>query len=131
MHHTIRETTEQTLTRLIKAMDAGAPVTITYTKADTSQTIRTIEIYDFTVTLAGDITIKAMDRETGEQRTFRLDRLATYTVHRSATYCVTRDDAEQDEKPDAAPTLCRPRMETVADLNDTDPVTALAYALAA
>jgi predicted DNA-binding transcriptional regulator YafY len=149
MRRTTTETVEATLTRLIKAMDSRTPVTITYLKevkdedgrpvvgedglrtGELEETVRTIEIYDFVVTLAGYITIKAMDRETGESRTFRLDRITTYTVHRSATYAVARDDVERDEKPDAAPTLCRPRMETVADLDDVDPVTALAYALAA
>jgi predicted DNA-binding transcriptional regulator YafY len=132
VHHTIRETTEQTLTRLITAMDRRTPVTITYIKADDTTTVRTIEIYDFLVTQAGDIVIKAMDRETGESRTFRLDRVTAYTVHRSATYAVIRDEP-QDEKSAAAPTLCQPRMDTVADLDvaGTSPVDLLAFALAA
>ncbi|NUO42412.1 MAG: WYL domain-containing protein [Streptomyces sp.] len=94
MRHTNRETTTQTLTRLIKALDAKHPVTITYVKADGAETIRTIEIYDIVVTAAGDIVLKAMDRETGESRTFRLDRLTAYTVHRSA-YTVARPAADE------------------------------------
>lgn len=92
MRITARETTEQTLTRLIKAMDKARPVTITYTRADATETIRTIEIYDITTSAAGDILIKAMDRETQEQRTFRVDRIKSYTIHTGATYQVTRDD---------------------------------------
>lgn len=73
-----------TLARLIRAFDKHHPVTITYTKADGTETIRTIEIYDVTTSKAGDILIKAMDRQSGESRTFRLDRIAAYTVHRTA-----------------------------------------------
>lgn len=83
MRHTNRETTTQTLTRLIKALDRQHPVTITYVKADETTTVRTIEVYDIAVSAAGDILLKAMDRETGESRSFRLDRLIAYTVHRT------------------------------------------------
>ena len=96
MRHTNRETTTQTLTRLIKALDAKHPVTITYTKADGSTTVRTIEMYDIAVSNAGDILLKAMDRETGEARSFRLDRLISYTVHRTE-YVIARPAA--DDKP--------------------------------
>lgn len=95
MRHTKNETTTQTLTRLIKALDAKHPITITYVKSDDTTTIRTIEIYDIAVSAAGDILIKAMDRETGESRSFRLDRLVSYTVHRTA-YVVARP---ADDKP--------------------------------
>ena len=94
MRHTANETTTHTLTRLIKALDAKRPVTITYVKADGTETIRTIEVYDVVVSAAGDILLKAMDRETGEARTFRLDRLVSYTVHRTA-YSVTRTAADE------------------------------------
>jgi predicted DNA-binding transcriptional regulator YafY len=94
MRHTNRETTTQTLTRLIKALDAKQPVTITYVKADGTETIRTIELYDIVVSAAGDIVLKAMDRETGESRSFRLDRLISYTVHRTG-YTVARPVADE------------------------------------
>lgn len=94
MRHTANETSTQTLTRLITALDKGQPVTITYVKADGSTTVRTIEVYDITVTAAGDIVLKAMDRETGETRSFRLDRLVSYTVHRTA-YVVARPVADE------------------------------------
>lgn len=99
MRHTNRETSTQTLTRLITALDKQHPVTITYTKADGSETLRTIEIYDITVSAAGNIVLKAMDRETGEARSWRLDRLVSYTVHRTA-YVIEHPVA--DDKP--APT---------------------------
>lgn len=84
MYRTANETQQATLARLLKAMDAKHPVTITYTKADGSETVRTIEAYDVHTTKAGDIVIKAMDRESGESRTWRLDRIQAYTVHRTA-----------------------------------------------
>lgn len=99
MRHTNRETTTHTLTRLIKALDAKNPVTITYLKEEKDEagrktgalveTVRTIELYDITISAAGDILLKAMDRETGEARTFRLDRLVAYTIHRTA-YVIAR-----------------------------------------
>ena len=89
MYATKNETESQTLTRLIRAMDHQHPVTVTYTKADGTETLRTIEIYDVTTTKAGDIVIKAMDRDSQEQRSFRLDRIAAYTIHRTA-YTVPR-----------------------------------------
>lgn len=96
MRHTKNETSTQTLTRLITALDKQQPVTITYIKADGTETIRTIEIFDVVVSAAGDILLKAMDRETGEARSFRLDRLVSYTVHRTA-YVIERPGA--DDKP--------------------------------
>jgi predicted DNA-binding transcriptional regulator YafY len=94
MRHTNRETTTQTLTRLIKALDAKHPVTITYIKADGSETIRTIEIHDVIVTAAGDIVLRAMDRDTEEMRSFRTDRIVAYTVHRTA-YVIARPAADE------------------------------------
>lgn len=84
MRHTKNETTTQTLTRLITALDKQQPVTITYTKADGTQTIRTIEIHDVIVTNAGDIVLRAADRDTQEMRSFRTDRIVSYTIHRTA-----------------------------------------------
>jgi predicted DNA-binding transcriptional regulator YafY len=95
MFITASETTEQTLARLIRAMDHQHPVTVTYTKADGTETLRTIEIYDITTSKAGDIVIKAMDRTSGEKRSFRLDRISHYSVHRTA-YTVP---AEQVDAP--------------------------------
>ncbi len=83
MKLTARQTATVTLTDLARAMDRQNPVTISYTKADGTETVRTIEIYDIRTTKAGDLIIKAMDRQSGESRTFRLDRLTAYTVHRS------------------------------------------------
>jgi hypothetical protein len=56
MRHTANETSTTTLTRLIRSLDAKHPVTITYIKADGSETLRTIEIFNVIVSQAGDTT---------------------------------------------------------------------------
>jgi len=94
MRHTKNETVTQTLTRLIKALDNQHPVTITYLKEEKDEngkrtgrlieTIRTIEIHNVFVSQAGDILVRALDRETGEIRSFRVDRIQAYTIHRTA-----------------------------------------------
>ncbi|MFJ3037728.1 WYL domain-containing protein [Streptomyces tendae] len=128
MRHTNRETSTATLTRLIKALDAKHPVTITYTKADGTTTVRTIEIYDVTVSSAGDILLKAMDRETGESRSFRLDRIESYSVHRS-TYTVARPAA--DDKPTRTTGLATVTVLYPVDCPAVARVQLLADALAA
>lgn len=90
MRRTAAETTVQTLTRLIRAWDRRQPVTVSFTKADGSETTRTAEIFDISVSRAGDLVVEFMDRETRERRCFRVDRLRTYTVHRAA-YRVPRE----------------------------------------
>jgi predicted DNA-binding transcriptional regulator YafY len=97
MRHTKNETVTQTLTRLIRALDRKQPVTITYVKSDGTTTIRTIEAYDVVISNAGDILIKAMDRETGEARTFRVDRIVSYSTHRTA-YTVDRPAADEPKQ---------------------------------
>jgi predicted DNA-binding transcriptional regulator YafY len=97
MRHTKNETVTQTLTRLITALDKKQPVTITYVKSDGTTTIRTIEAYDVVISNAGDILIKAMDRETGEARTFRVDRIVSYSTHRTA-YTVDRPAADEPKQ---------------------------------
>ncbi|MFI6530502.1 WYL domain-containing protein [Streptomyces uncialis] len=129
MRHTKNETTAQTLTRLIKALDSSHPVTITYTKADSTITIRTIEIYDINITAAGDITIKAMDRESGESRTFRLDRITAYTTHRTA-YTITRSTTDET-KARTAHGLATVTVLYPVDLPIADRIDLLADTLAA
>jgi hypothetical protein len=69
--------------RIEKAADREQPVTITYTRADGTETVRTIEPTGLKVTKAGDTLVLAMDRLSGEKRSFRLDRVSAYTVHRT------------------------------------------------
>ena len=97
MRHTKNETVTQTLTRLIRALDKKQPVSLTYVKSDGTTTIRTIETYDIVISNAGDILIKAMDRETGEARSFRLDRIVSYSTHRAA-YLVPRPVVDEPKQ---------------------------------
>lgn len=92
MKRTARQTPTATLTDLARAMDRRQPVTITYAKADGTETVRTIEVYDILTTKAGDLIVKAMDRQSGASRTFRLDRLVSYTVHRRSAYTLPVTD---------------------------------------
>ncbi|MDX2513856.1 hypothetical protein PV355_01575 [Streptomyces stelliscabiei] len=118
MRRTANETQHQTLTRLIKALDAKHPATVSYLKEETLdvfavdskgvtvrrtiktgrlvETVRTLEITDFVISQAGDILVKALDRETGEMRSWRLDRIRAYSIHRTA-YVIARPAA--DNKP--------------------------------
>lgn len=92
-----------TLAAMFRAMDRQHPVTITYTKADGSQTVRTIELHDVRTTQAGAVILRAADRESGEMRTFRVDRIDAYTVHRT-TYTVALPEGEQPARALPAPT---------------------------
>lgn len=109
MYATKNETESQTLARLIRAMDHQHPVTVTYTKADGSETLRTIEINDVTTTKAGDIVIKAMDRDSQDKRSFRLDRISHYSIHRTGyTVPVASVDAPSGHGLAAATALLAP-----------------------
>jgi hypothetical protein len=74
---------EDDLARLHRAVRKAQPVTISYTKADGTDTVRTIEPTRLSLTKAGDVIVKALDRESGAQRSFRTDRISAYTVHRT------------------------------------------------
>jgi predicted DNA-binding transcriptional regulator YafY len=138
MRHTKNETTTQTLTRLIKAADRQYPITLAYLKEEKDdngrktgalvETVRTVEIYDFYVSTAGDIVIKAMDRSTGESRSFRLDRILSYSIHRTR-YLVARPTAT--DKPARTIGLATVVVLYPVDLPITARVQLLADALAA
>lgn len=138
MRLTKNETTTQTLTRLIKAADRQHPVTLAYLKEEKDEngkrtgrlieTVRTVEIYDFTISAAGDIVIKAMDRSTGESRSFRADRIQSYSIHRTR-YLVARPAA--DDKPARTTGLNTVTVLYPVDLPIAGRVQLLADALAA
>jgi predicted DNA-binding transcriptional regulator YafY len=95
MKLTKNQTEQATLTAMYRAADRHHPITITYTKADGSETIRTIEIHDIRTTKAGSIILRAADRTSGEMRTFRLDRIVSYTIHRTAYTVALPETAER------------------------------------
>lgn len=74
---------DDTATRLHTAVRRERPVTITYVKADGEEVVRTIEPTGLKLTKSGDVIVKAMDRASGEKRSFRTDRVQAYTVHRT------------------------------------------------
>jgi predicted DNA-binding transcriptional regulator YafY len=84
MRITKNQTSDRTLADMYRALDRQHPVTITYMKADGSETIRTIELTEIRSTKAGDVILRAADRQSGELRTFRADRIRAYTTHRTA-----------------------------------------------
>src|SRR5690349_1816879 len=103
MRHTANESSTQNLSRFATALEHQQPVTMTYLKEEKDEagkktgrlieTVRTIEIYDIVTTKASDVLIKAMDRESGEARSWRLDRIVSYTTHRTA-YVIERPAAK-------------------------------------
>lgn len=75
---------ERTYQAIVKAMRLQHPVTISYADADGNTSVRTIEVYAANRSKAGNRYFKAMDRQTGESRSWRLDRISFYTIHRTA-----------------------------------------------
>lgn len=71
------------ISKLHKAVRKEQPATVSYVKADGEETVRTIEPRSLKVTKSGDVIVKAVDRKSGEHRTFRTDRVTAYTVHRT------------------------------------------------
>ncbi len=100
----MRKATDQhrTLVDLLTAASRKLPVTVTALKEEKDdqgrktgelvETVRTLEIYDASVTNEGNILITAMDRETKEKRSFRLDRIKFYTIHRTMTFVIPVED---------------------------------------
>jgi len=77
-------TSTQTLRTVIeRAIAKQHPVTISYVTASGRNVVRTVEPYRISVSAAGDVLVKTMDRESGDYRRFRLDRITHYTVHRT------------------------------------------------
>lgn len=86
MRATRNETTRDTINAIRIAIMLKRPVTISYRDAKDDDTVRTIEPYEVNDTMDGDVIIVAMCRMRGDRRTFRLDRVTHYTVHRGAFY---------------------------------------------
>lgn len=103
MKLTARQTATATLADLCRAADRRQAVTITYTKATGEESVRTIEIHDIRTTKAGDLILRAADRQSGEMRTFRVDRIQAYTLHRTG-YAVELPATETPAAP-AAPAV--------------------------
>jgi predicted DNA-binding transcriptional regulator YafY len=103
---------EQAFKAIVKAAKRHHPVTIAYRRADGSETLRTIEVYEITRNKAGDRYAKAMTRQ-GEQRSFRLDRIAFLQVHRTA-YLVPVPEPKSVQRP-----VVRPAAEILREMHNT------------
>jgi hypothetical protein len=75
--------TEVTRKAIVDAMRLQRPVTLTYVKADGTETVRTVEPFALDRNKDGEWYVRAMDRQSKEARTWRLDRIVFYTVHRT------------------------------------------------
>jgi hypothetical protein len=100
---------QDTARRMTYAARHHFPVTVTYTRQDGTQTLRTIEVYEFTRNKAGDRYVKAMvraskpdDSPAGELRSFRLDRVVSLTVHRSH-FILTVPEPKHVQRPTVRP----------------------------
>ncbi|MFE5723528.1 WYL domain-containing protein [Streptomyces erythrochromogenes] len=82
MKITAGQTTTRTLTDLIRAMDGQRATTITYVDSKGDESVRTIEIHNIRTTSKGGIIVRAMCRARGEMRSFTLEQIKAYTVHR-------------------------------------------------
>lgn len=91
------ETERMTITNFIRAIDRRRPITITYIDVKNDETVRTIEPYKVDVSDPGNIIVTAMCRKRGELRTFRLDRITHYTIHRGSFHL--EDKQEDPEQP--------------------------------
>jgi predicted DNA-binding transcriptional regulator YafY len=119
---------------ITRAIARTQPVTLTYTRADGVETLRTVEPYGAVLeSKAGDLYVKAMDRESGETRSWRLDRISFLTIHR--TYFLIKNptnekevfmaiDAEKNEAPEGVGAA---RVGHVTDVRDTRPAFGITY----
>jgi hypothetical protein len=124
MKRTASQTTNTTLAAFDRAISHRHPVTVTYllpekrrvfaVKANGTTTVRTVTTGRFTewvltiephsvhTSSAGNLLVTGLDRTTDDYVSLRVDRIATYTRHRTT---FTADHAPAEETQDPAPTL--------------------------
>ncbi|GAA1590638.1 WYL domain-containing protein [Streptomyces globosus] len=99
MKITAGQTTTRTLTDLIRAMDGQRATTITYVDSKGEESVRTIEIHNILTTSKGGIIVRAMCRTRSEMRTFTLEQIKAYTVHRIRFVLTVPEDKAADALP--------------------------------
>lgn len=107
-------TNAQTTRRdLTAAMTDRRAVTIGYRKPTGEESRRTVEIAEIRDTKAGDVVMIAWDRSVSQRRTFRLDRITGYTLHRAAKVAEYREPVREvaPEVATAAPVVVKPGDE--------------------
>jgi len=132
MRHTKTQTTTKTLIDLYKALDRQHVVTVSFLKEEKDdngkktgclvETVRSLELYEIRTTRDGGFAFAAMDRETGEARTVRLDRVSAYTVHRMG-YVLDRPAPTKYVRPAPAPACDAQALffyELARDQDDAD-----------
>lgn len=67
---------------IINAIYEKLPMTLTYEKSDRQVTVRTVEPYEILKTKNGHHLVMALDRDSREPRSWRIDRITSYTLHR-------------------------------------------------
>ncbi len=82
MKLTAKQTQTQTIADLYRSIDRQHAITVTFVDADGTESIRTIEPYEIRTTTAGRIQVRAMCRLRGEARSFYVDAIRSYTLHR-------------------------------------------------
>jgi predicted DNA-binding transcriptional regulator YafY len=82
MKLTAKQTITKTLTDLYRALDRQTCVTLTFVDADGTETIRTVEPWDIRTTKSGRIQLHAGCRLRGDARSFYVDQIRAYTLHR-------------------------------------------------
>jgi predicted DNA-binding transcriptional regulator YafY len=120
MKLTAKQNVKNTLADLYRSIDRQHAVTLTFDKEEKDdngkktgrlvEDVRTVEPYDIQTTLAGHIVIKAMDRQTGESRTIRLDRVHAYTLHRIPFII----EVPEATTPAGRPTVVRSAAQVIA-----------------
>ncbi|SHJ57613.1 WYL domain-containing protein [Nocardiopsis flavescens] len=74
--------TSRTLRHLLGAMEAQRVVTLRYVDRDGKVSRRAVELHAVEVTASGALVVKGWCRRRGDVRTFRLDRVTAYRLHR-------------------------------------------------
>lgn len=82
MKLTAKQSTTKTLADLYRSIDRQTVVTITYRDADGTESIRTVEPWDLRTTKSGRIQLRAGCRLRGDARSFYVDSIVSYTLHR-------------------------------------------------
>jgi predicted DNA-binding transcriptional regulator YafY len=82
MKLTSRQPQTKTLADLYRAIDRQHVVTLTYVDADGTETVRTVEPWDIRTTKNGRIQLRAGCRLRGDARSFYVDQVRSYTLHR-------------------------------------------------
>lgn len=81
---TVFDVADVTVMKLTKAVRKQQPVTIGYNKQyDGEDTVRTVEPTSLRITKDGNVIMGGRDRRSGAYRSFRVDMIADYTIHRS------------------------------------------------